>query len=206
MLCLLNHKAKAMLLHCVLHKALCLYYYYFIYSCHISTISTFKSLHWWIKGMQQDEEKYLCEEEKLFCRRQQERLIATDSYSTLWGVIWNKAAGSSLLWDTSFTSRWHESTGVGWGVGCDRWTGKGKEIQRGDGNSCEKERDEELKGWRGGEACLSGADVLGGLSEEVSAVSADRGRLSEQARERETKRVKASTLPPRKLKARQSAW
>lgn len=34
---------------------------------------------------------------------------------------------------------------------------------------------------------------------------ADRSRLIEQVREGETKRVKASTLPPRKLKARQSA-
>lgn len=35
----------------------------------------------------------------------------------------------------------------------------------------EKERDEELKRRGGrGEACLSGVDVVGGLSEEVSAV------------------------------------
>lgn len=46
-----------------------------------------------------------------------------------------------------------------------------KEIRRGNGKNWEKERDKELKRGRvGGEACLSGADVLGGLSEEVSAV------------------------------------
>lgn len=47
----------------------------------------------------------------------------------------------------------------------------------------------------------SGRPVGGG-----EACRADRGGLSEQVRERETKQVRASTLPPRKLKASPSAW
>lgn len=80
-----------------------------------------------------------------------------------------------------------------------------KEIQRGNGKNWEKERDKEFK--REGEKGLSsrsqcsGRPVGGG-----ECCRADRGRLNEQVEYSETEQVKASMLPPRKLKARQSAW
>ena len=60
---------------------------------------------------------------------------------------------------------------------------------------------------RGGEKGLSsrsqcsGRPVGGG-----ECCRADTGRLNEQVEYSETVQVKASMLPPRKLKARQSAW
>lgn len=70
----------------------------------------------------------------------------------------------------------------------------------------EKERDKELKRERGREGLSfrsqhSGRPVGGG-----ECCRAHGGRLNEQVEYSETERVKASMLPPRKLKARRSAW
>lgn len=69
----------------------------------------------------------------------------------------------------------------------------------------EKGKDKELKRERERErdACLPGVNILGGLSKKVRA---SRRRLNKQQEYSETERVKASMLPPRKLKARQPAW
>lgn len=79
-----------------------------------------------------------------------------------------------------------------------------KQIQR-QWKNWEKERDKELK--REKEKGLSfrsqrsGRPVGGG-----ECCRAHRARLNEQVEYSETEQVKASMLPPRKLKARQSAW
>lgn len=69
----------------------------------------------------------------------------------------------------------------------------------------EEETDKELKRERARGLSLrrqySGRPVEGG-----ERCRAHRGRLNKQVEYSETERVKASMLPPRKLKARQSAW
>lgn len=94
-------------------------------------------------------DRSFCEVERRFGGRQQRRLIDTDSYSTLCGTVWNKAAGSSSLWDTSFTSPRHQRRGARRGDVFDRWADRVEQIQAGDGEigrRRERQRTEE-RGW-----------------------------------------------------------
>lgn len=122
-------------------------------------------------------DRSFCEVERRFGGRQQRRLIDTDSYSTLCGTVWNKAAGFSSLWDTSFTSPRHQRCGARRGVLFDRWADRVEQIQEGNGEI--GRRRIKTKNWR---------ERL--VFEELKSSAR---RTAEHS---QTERVKASTPPP----------